>query len=123
MTGPLLSPHEIATFLLDSGFIDKGMADRLERRIVAYGDTRASDGRKEGLQTCARRAAAAAAGIKSASQREGARKVLYAIERLLPDGREALKEAYSRGFNDGVELQCKRQQQKPHPRNSSPTRR
>jgi len=35
MTGPFLSPHEIATFLLDSRLIDKAAADRLEKRIVA----------------------------------------------------------------------------------------
>ena len=45
MTTPLLSPHEIATFLLDSGWIDKGEADRLEKRIAAYSDSRASEGR------------------------------------------------------------------------------
>lgn len=113
MTEPFLSAREIAIFLLDSGMIDKGTAHRLEMRIIAYGESRAGDGRKEGIQTCTRRAAAAAAGIKSASQRDGARKVLYAIERLLPHGREAQKEAYSRGFNDGVETQLKRQQHKP----------
>ena len=50
MTTPLLSPHEIATFLLDSGWIDKGEADRLEKRIAAYSDSRASEGRNRALR-------------------------------------------------------------------------
>ena len=121
MTAPLLSAHEIATFLLDSGSIDKGTADRLERRIIAYGDIRASDGRKDGVVTAARKAAAIAASIKGANQRAAAQKVWRAIEALLPHAREA-EEAYARGFKDGSEHRSKRHQQKPHPRNASPTR-
>lgn len=89
MTTPLFSPHEIASFLLDSGLIDKGTAERLEARIAAYGESRASDGRKDGIVTAARKAAAVAASVKGANQRNGAQKVWRAIEALLPHGREA----------------------------------
>ena len=75
MTEPPLSARDIATFLRDSGVIDAGTAHRLEMRIIAYGESRAGDGRREGIQTCGRRAAAAAAGIKGRepprSRREG----------------------------------------------------
>jgi hypothetical protein len=108
MTIPSLSPHEIATFLLDPGVIDKGTADRLEKRITAYGDSRASEGRKEGIATAARKAAAVAASVKGANQRSAAQKVWRAIESLLPHDREAEKEAYARGFKDGIEQQSKR---------------
>jgi len=117
MTGPFLSPHEIATFLLDSGFIDKGAADLLEKRIVAYGDSRASQGHKDGVVTAARKAAAVAASTRGANQRAAAEKVWRAIESLLPhQGREAEKAAYARGFKDGAEHRSKRQRQKPDAR-------
>jgi hypothetical protein len=109
MTTPLLSPHEIAAILLDSGWIDKGNADRLEKRIIAYGDGRASEGRNEGIATAVRKAAAVAASVKGTNQRAGAQKVWRAIEALLPQGREAEKEAYARGFKDGTEHQSRRQ--------------
>ena len=86
MTTPLFSPHEIATFLLDSGWIDKGEADRLEKRITAYGDSRASEGRNAGIATAARKAAAVAGSVKGASQRVGAQKVWRAIEGALASG-------------------------------------
>jgi hypothetical protein len=114
MTEPVFSAREIATFLLDSGLIDKGTADRLEKRITAYGDRRAGEGRKEGVATAARKAAAVAASVKGVNQRAAAQKVWRAVENLLPNhGREAEKAAYSRGFKDGVEIQQKRQQQRP----------
>src|SRR6202453_5220271 len=100
MSIPPLSPHEIVAILLDPGLIDKGSADRLEKRITAYGDTRSSEGRKEGIATAVRKAAAVAASVKGASQRAAVQKVWRAIEALLPQGREAEKEAYARGFKD-----------------------
>ena len=107
---PLYSPHEIATFLLDSGLIDHGTADRLEKRIIAYGDDRASEGRNKGVALAARKAAAIAACVKGANQRAAAQKVWRGIESLLPHGgREAEKEAYARGFRDGAEHRSKRQ--------------
>jgi len=109
MIEPTLSARDIAAFLQDSGMIDAGTAHRLETRIIAYGDSRAGDGRKEGIAACARRAATSAAAIKGASQRTGAQKVLRAVEQLLPHGGAAQKEAYSQGFKDGVETQRKRQ--------------
>ena len=117
MTGPFLSPHEIATFLLDSRLIDKAAADRLEKRIVAYGDSRENEGCKNGVVKSARKAAAVAASIKGANQRAAAEKVWRAVESLLPhQGREAEKEAYARGFKDGAEHRSKRQRQKPDAR-------
>src|ERR1700735_5711536 len=109
MTTPLLSPHEIATFLLDSGWIDKGEADRLEKRITAHGDSRASEGRNAGIATAGRKAAAVAASVKGANQRASAQKVWRAIEALLPPDRKADKEEYARGFKDGDEYRSKRQ--------------
>jgi len=113
MTQPLLTPREIASFLLDSGVIDTGTAHRLEARIIAYGESRAGEGHIEGIETCARRAAAAAAAIRSPSQRDGARKVLRAVERCLPRGGPAQKEGYSQGFKDGIEIQRRRQRHTP----------
>ncbi len=112
MTVQPLSPHEIAAFLLDSGFIDKAAADRLETRIAAYGDSRAGDGRKEGIVTAARKAAAVAGSLKGANQRAAAEKVWRAIEMLLPHSREA-EQAYARGFKDGAEHRSKRPRQGP----------
>lgn len=109
MSEHIFSPQEIARFLLDSGLIDRGTADRLEKRIVAFGDGRASEGRKDGIATAARKAAAVAASLKGAGQRSAAEKVWRAIEGLLPHGKEAEKEAYARGFKDGAEHRSKRQ--------------
>ena len=113
MTGTILSPHEIATFLLDSGFIDKGTADTLEKRITAHGDSRASEGHTKGIATAARKAAAVAASVKGAGQRAAAQKVWRAVEGLLPNGgREA---EYARGFKDGAETRSKRERQSHRP--------
>ena len=109
MPGPILSPHEIASFLLDSGFIDRAAAHRLESRIIAYGDSRASEGHERGVTAAARKAAAVAASFKGANQRAGAEKVWWAVKALLPHGREAEKEAYARGFKDGAEHRSQRQ--------------
>ena len=114
MTVQPLTPHEIAAFLLDSGVIDKAAAGRLETRIAAYGDSRASDGRKEGVVTAARKAAAVAGSLKGANQRAAAEKVWRAIEMLLPHSREA-EQAYARGFKDGAEHGSKRQRQSRRP--------
>jgi hypothetical protein len=116
MTETILSPHEIATFLLDSGLIDKADAVRLEGRIKAHGDSRASEGRTEGIATAAKKAAAVAASVKGANQRAAAQKVRRAVEGLLPNGgREAEKEAYARGFKDGAESRSQRQRQGHRP--------
>jgi len=116
MTGTILSPHEIATFLLDSGLIDKETANRLEVRIKAHGDSRANEGHTKGIATAAKKAAAVAASVKGAGQRAAAQKVWRAVEGLLPNGgREAEKEAYARGFKDGAEDRSKRQRQSHRP--------
>jgi hypothetical protein len=115
MSEPTLSPQEIARFLLDSGVIDRGAADRLETRIVAFGDGRAGEGRNDGIAAAARKAATVAASIKGANQRAAAQKVWRAIQALLPNqGREAQKEAYARGFKDGTEDRSRRQRHQ-HP--------
>jgi hypothetical protein len=114
MSEPIFSPQEIARFLLDSGLIDRGTADRLERRVISFGDGRASEGRKEGIATAARKAAAVAASLKGANQRAAGEKIWRAIQALLPNhGREAEKEAYARGFKDGAEDRFKRQRIMP----------
>ena len=114
MTIAPLSPHEIATFLLDSRLIDKAAADRLETRIAAYGDSRERDGHKGGVVTAARKAAAVAGSLKAANQRAAAEKVWRAIEMLLPHSREA-EQAYARGFKDGAEHRSKGQRQSHRP--------
>jgi hypothetical protein len=114
MTEPALSPHEIATFLLDSGFIDRGTANLLEVRIKAHGDSRASQGHAKGIEVAAKKAAAVAASVKGAAPRAAAQKVWRAVEGLLPEGgREAEKQAYARGYKDGVATNLKRQRQAP----------
>jgi hypothetical protein len=112
MTVQLLSPHEIAAFLQDSGLIDKAAAGRLETRIAAYGDSREINGHKAGVVMAARKAAAVAGSLKGANQRAAAEKVWRAIEMLLPHSREA-EQAYARGFKDGAEHRSKRQRQGP----------
>src|ERR1022692_57093 len=127
MTSAPLSPHEIATFLLDSRLIDKAAADRLETRIVAYGDSRERNGHRSGVVTAARKAAAVAGSLKGANQRAAAEKVWRAIEMLLPAAAEKVwraiemllphsreaEQAYARGFKDGAEHRSKRRQQSP----------
>jgi hypothetical protein len=116
MTEPPLTARDIVALLRDPGVIDAGTAHRLEARIIAYGKSCAEDGRNDGIRTCARRAAASAAGLKGASQRAGAEKVLRALERLLPFGGADQKEAYLRGVKFGVELQLNRQRQEREPK-------
>jgi hypothetical protein len=98
----ILPPHDIAQRLQDIGRISDGEAHRLEQRIAGWTDTQKAEGRPGGIVEAARKAQLVVAGIKSASQRAAAEKVLRAVERLLPQGSEALKEAYGRGFTDGV---------------------
>lgn len=98
----ILPPHEIVTSLHDSGIIDKGTAQRLERRITAWAERQKAEGRRDGIVEAAAKARFVVAGIKSASQRAAAQKVLRAVERLLPQGPDATKEAYARGYTDGA---------------------
>jgi flagellar biosynthesis/type III secretory pathway protein FliH len=102
MTDILLSPQDIVTSLSDSGEISKGTAVRLEQRITAWAESQKAEGRRDGILEAARRAKYVVAGIKSAGQRAAAEKVLRAIQRLLAHGDEARKEAYERGYKDGV---------------------
>lgn len=98
---------KIASFLLDPGLIDWATAHRLESRIIAHGESRASEGHRDGIAAAARKAAAVAASFKGANQRAAAQKVWHAVDALLPYGREAEKEAYARGFKDGAEHRSK----------------
>lgn len=114
MTEPAFSPHEIATFLLDSGFIDRATASLLEGRIKAHGDNRASEGHAKGIEAAAKKAAAVAASVKGAAPRAAAQKVWRAVEGLLPEGgREAEKQAYARGYKEGVATRLQRQRHTP----------
>jgi hypothetical protein len=79
-------PHDIAASLYDSGIIDKGTAHRLEQRIKAWAERRKAEGRRQEIVEAARKAKFVVTGIKSASQRAAALKVLRAVERLLPQG-------------------------------------
>jgi hypothetical protein len=67
---PLLSPSEIAATIYDSGHVrDRGSAERLEQRILAYGAAKGTEAHTQGLIQAARRAHIALAGIRSGSQR------------------------------------------------------
>jgi len=96
---PLLSPHEIAQGLRDSGLISHGDAHRLEQRITAWAANEKAEGRREGIIQSVHRAKIAVAGIKSAAQRAAAEKPLRAVQSLLlPKG----SEEYQRGYQDGT---------------------
>jgi hypothetical protein len=99
-----LSPDEIASHLRNAGYIGASTAERLKGDITAYGDARAYNAKISARQTAIydaiKRAQAVLHRIKSVTQRAAAEQVLRAIERLLPQGREALKEAYAKGWQD-----------------------
>jgi hypothetical protein len=95
---PLLSPHEIAQGLRDSGLISHGDAHRLEQRITAWAANEKAEGRREGITESVRRAKIAVACIKSAAQRAAAEKPLRAVQKLLPQS----SEDYQRGYHDGT---------------------
>jgi hypothetical protein len=100
---PLLSPSEIASTVYDSGHIrDRGNAQRLEQRIVAYGAAKGTEGHTQGLVKAARAAHAALAAIKGANNRAAAARIVRAIESILPTD-EKSKEAYALGYKDGAE--------------------
>jgi len=100
---PLLSPSEIATTIYDSGHIrDRGNAQRLEQRIVAYGAAEGTKAHAQGLVKAARAAHGALAGIKGANNRAAAARIVRAIESLLPD-HPKFKEGYGLGYNDCAE--------------------
>jgi len=100
---PLLSPSEIAATIYDSGHVrDRGSAERLEQRILAYGAAKGTEAHTQGLILTARRAHSALAGIRSGSQRAAAARIVRAIENLLPTDAKT-KEAYEAGYKDGAE--------------------
>lgn len=105
MREPLLTPSEIAGNLHDSGQVPcKGDAQRLERRIIAYGSAQAAEAHNAALKQAARRAQSALCGIRGAAQRAAAARIVRAVEALLPhDGKE--REAYALGFRDGSEAE------------------
>jgi hypothetical protein len=98
----LLSPQDIVTSLSDSGEISKGTALRLEERIILWAESQKAEGRRDGILEAARRAKYVVAGIKSAGHRAAAEKVLRAVQRLLAKGDEVRREAYERGYKDGI---------------------
>jgi hypothetical protein len=107
---PLLSPSEIAATIYDSGHVrDRGSAERLEQRILAYAAAKESEAHTRGLILAARRAHSALAGIRSGSQRAAAARIVRAIESLLPADAKT-KEAYALGYKDGAEDAVKKGQ-------------
>jgi flagellar biosynthesis/type III secretory pathway protein FliH len=98
----ICTPHEIVGSLRDSGIIDTGTPRRLEQRIIAWAESQKAEGRRDGIADALRRAQAVVARIRSAAQRAAAEKALRAIEKLLPQGQPAIKEAYTRGYSDGA---------------------
>jgi len=100
---PLFSPSEIASTVYDSGHIrDRGNAQRLEQRIVAYAAAKGTEGNTQGLVRATRAAHAALATIKGANNRAAATRIVRAIESLLPTDAKS-KEAYALGYKDGTE--------------------
>ena len=100
---PLLSPAEIATTIYDSGYIrDRGNAQRLEQRIVAYGAAKGTEAHTQALVKAARAAHTALAGIRGSNNRAAAARIVRAIESLLPNDAKS-KEAYALGYKDGTE--------------------
>ena len=107
---PLLSPSEIAATIYDSGHVrDRGSAERLEQRILAYGAAKGTEAHTQGLIQAARRAHSALAGIRGANQRAAAARIVRAIESLLPADAKT-KEAYALGYKDGAEDALKKGQ-------------
>ncbi len=76
----ILSPHEIARSLYDSGIIDRGTAHRPRTAYNRWADSRKAEGRREGITEAARKAKFVVAGIKSPGQRAGPEKILRAVE-------------------------------------------
>jgi hypothetical protein len=113
----ILTPHEIVASLRDSGIIDKGTAHRLEQRIKAWAERQKAEGRKDGIVEAARKANVVLAAIKTAGQRAGAEKVLRPLERLLPQGPDAAKEAYSRGYTHGAAAERRKSSTRPPEKN------
>jgi hypothetical protein len=113
----ILSPIEIAQWLRDSGRLSHGEAHRLEQRIFAWASFQKAEGRKDGIVEAARKAKVVVAGIKSASQRAAALKVLRAVERLLSQGDDARQEAYARGYTDGAAAERRKSWTKPPQKN------
>lgn len=113
----ILTPHDIVTSLRDSGLIDRGTAHRLEQRIKAWAENQKAEGRKDGIVEAARKANIVLAGIRTAGQRTGAEKVLRELERLLPQGAPAAKEAYARGYTDGAAAERRKSWTKPTEKN------
>ena len=74
----------------------------MERRIAAWAESQKAEGRRDGIVEAARKAKFVVAGIRRPGQRARAEKVLRTLERLLPQGPDAAKQAYSRGFTDGA---------------------
>jgi hypothetical protein len=100
---PPLSPAEIAATLYDSGHVrDRGSAQRLEQRIVAYANAKGTEARTQALAQAVRQARSAMAGLRGANQRAAAARVVHAIESLIPIEGKA-KEAYALGYRDGIE--------------------
>jgi hypothetical protein len=109
---PVLTPNEIATNLMDAGYLDRATAMILEQRIVAFVDNRIQEVRLEvRLTTLAEavdKAELAVKRTKGERQKAVAQRVLAAIKNLLPseeatrhDLAKAEKLGYYRGFRDG----------------------
>jgi hypothetical protein len=97
---PPLTPSEIATTIYDCGHIrDRGNAQRLEQRILAYGAMMGTDAHTQGLVKAARAARSALAGVRGANNRAAAARIVRAIESLLPHDAK-FQEGYSVGYND-----------------------
>ncbi|MGA3294670.1 MAG: hypothetical protein ABSE45_11895 [Candidatus Acidiferrales bacterium] len=100
---PLLSPSEIATTIYDCGHIrDKGSAQRLEQRIVAYGAAMGTEAHTKALVQAARKAHSTLAGIKGVNNRAAAARIVRAVESLLPEDAK-FREGYALGYSDCAE--------------------
>jgi hypothetical protein len=67
---PLLSPSEIAATIYDSGHVrDRGSAERLEQRILAYGAAKGTEAHTQALIQAGRTARLPASGVRTNAPR------------------------------------------------------
>jgi len=94
---PLLSPHDLAQGLRDIGSISKVEAELLEQRITAWGQTQKAAGRLAGITEVVNLANATIAGIKNATHKAASQRLVWVLQKLLPDR----SKDYLRGYHDG----------------------
>ena len=109
MTAPdLLSPQELAQYLLDAGEIHPLTKVSIEQRMTAWAEKARAEGRVEGIGAALRKAETVVRLMRGERQKDAARKVLGALRGLLPEEKaaqmeiaKARSEGYRHGYRDG----------------------